>query len=64
MNRTTTIRILDAIAIFLVAHLVLYGFTGLALWDVNMGFGRASVLILIHVVGLFAPRIAREFCQS
>lgn len=39
MNRTTAIRVVDAIAIFLVAHLALYGFTGLALWGVNMGFG-------------------------
>ena len=31
MTRTTTLRVLDAFAIFLVAHLVLYGFTGLAL---------------------------------
>ena len=61
MNRTTTIRVLDAIAIFLAAHLVLYGFTGLALWGVNMGFGRESVLIVLHVAGLFAPFIAREF---
>ena len=30
MNRTTIIRILDAFAIFLVVHLVFYGFTGLA----------------------------------
>ena len=61
MSRTTTIRVLDAIAIFLVAHLVLYGFTGLALWGVNMGFGRESVLIVLHVAGLFAPFIARDF---
>ena len=61
MNRTTAIRLLDAIAIFLVAHLVLYGFTGLALWGENIGFGRASVLIVLHVVGLFAPYIARDF---
>ena len=61
MNLTTTIRILDAFAIFLVAHLVLYGFTGLALWGVDIGFGRAVVLIMIHVVGLFAPYIARDF---
>ena len=61
MNRTTVIRLLDAFAIFLVAHLVLYGFTGLALWGVYIGFGRACVLILLHVAGLFAPFIAREF---
>ena len=61
MNRTTAIRVVDAIAIFLVAHLALYGFTGLALWGVNMGFGREFVLIVLHVVGLFAPIIAREF---
>lgn len=61
MNRTTTIRVLDAIAIFLVAHLVIYGFTGLALWGVNMGFGRESVLIVLHVVGFCAPFIARDF---
>lgn len=61
MNRTTTIRVLDAVAIFLVAHLVLYGFTGLALWGVNMGFVRESVLIVLHVAGLFAPFIARDF---
>ena len=60
MNRTTAIRLLDAFAIFLVAHLVLYGFTGLALWGVNIGFGRACVLILLHVSGLFAPYIARD----
>ena len=61
MSCTTAIRVLDAIAIFLVTHLALYGFTGLALWGVNIGFGRASVLIVLHVVGLFAPIIAREF---
>ena len=61
MSRTPTIRVLDAIAIFLVAHLVLYGFTGLALWGVDMGFGRESVLIVLHVAGLFAPFIARDF---
>ena len=61
MNRTTAIRLLDAFAIFLVAHLALYGFTGLALWGVDIGFGRAVVLIMIHVVGLFAPYIARDF---
>ena len=61
MNSTTAIRLLDAIAIFLVAHLVLYGFTGLALWGVDMGFGRASVLIVLHIAGLFAPFIARDF---
>ena len=61
MSLTTAIRMLDAFAIFLVAHLVLYGFTGLALWGVGIGFGRASVLIAIHVAGLFAPFIARDF---
>ena len=61
MNRTTTIRVLDAIAIFLAAHLVLYGFTGLALWGVNVGFGREFVLVMLHVVGLCAPFIARDF---
>ena len=61
MNRTTAIRVVDAIAIFLVAHLALYGFTGLALWGVDVGFGRACVLIVLHVVGLFAPYIARDF---
>ena len=61
MNRTTAIRVADAIAIFLVAHLALYGFTGLALWGVTLGFGREFVLVLIHVAGLFAPIIAREF---
>ena len=61
MNLTTTIRILDAFAIFLVAHIALYGFTGLALWGVDIGFGRASVLIVLHVAGLFAPYIARDF---
>ena len=60
MNRTTTIRVLDALAIFLVAHLVFYGFTGLALWGVNVGFGRASVLSVLHAAGLFAPFIARD----
>ena len=61
MTRTTAIRVLDTIAIFLVAHLALYGFTGLALWGVDIGFGRESVLILLHVVGLFAPLMARDF---
>ena len=61
MSRTTAIRVLDAIAIFLVAHLVLYGFTGLALWGVTMDFGRWFVLITLHVAGLFAPWIARDF---
>ena len=61
MNLTTAIRVLDYIAIFLVAHLALYGFTGLALWGVDVGFGRACVLIVLHVVGLFAPYIARDF---
>lgn len=61
MSRTTAIRVLDAIAIFLAAHLMLYGFTGLALWGVDVGFGRAFVLIMLHVVGLFAPCIARDF---
>ena len=61
MSRTTAIRVLDAIAIFLVAHLVLYGFTGLALWGVNMGFGRWFVLVMLHFVGLCAPFIARDF---
>ena len=61
MSLTTVLRVLDTIAIFLVAHLVLYGFTGLALWGVDVGFGRSSVLIMLHVVGLFAPLIARDF---
>ena len=61
MSLTTFINVLDAFAIFLVAHLVFYDFTGLALWGVNIGFGRAVVLIMIHVVGLFAPYIARDF---
>ena len=61
MSRTTAIRVLDAFAIFLVAHLVLYGFTGLALWGVNIGFSRVVVLVMIHVVGIFAPLIARDF---
>lgn len=61
MNRTTVIRILDAFAIFLVAHLVLYVFTGRALWGVNIDEGRGSVLIVLHVAGLFAPFIARDF---
>ena len=61
MNSTTAIRLLDAIAIFLVAHLVLYGFTGLALWGVNMGVGRWFVLVMLHIVGIFAPWIARDF---
>ena len=61
MNLTTAIRILDAFAIFLVAHIALYGFTGLALWGVDIGFGRMVALVMIHVVGLFAPYIARDF---
>lgn len=61
MNRTTVIRILDAFAIFLVAHLVLYGFTGLALWGVNIDFWRGFALVVLHIVGLFAPWIARDF---
>ena len=61
MSGTTVIRVLDAFAIFLVAHLVLYGFTGLALWGVNIDVGRGVVLIMLHVVGLFAPLIARDF---
>ena len=61
MSLTTAIRMLDTIAIFLVAHLVLYGFTGLALWGVNMGFGREFVLTMLHVVGLLAPFKARAF---
>ena len=61
MNRTTAIRALDAFAIFLVAHLVLYGFTGLALWGVDIGFLRVVALVMIHVVGLCAPFIARDF---
>ena len=61
MTRTTTLRVLDAFAIFLVAHLVLYGFTGLALWDADIGFGRVVALVMIHVVGIFAPLIARDF---
>ena len=60
MNRITAIRVVDAIAIFLVAHLALYGFTGLALWGVNIEFGRGFALVMLHVVGLFAPMIARE----
>ena len=35
MSRTTIIRALDCIAIFLAAHLAFYGFTGLALWGVG-----------------------------
>lgn len=61
MTNAPLIRVLDAIAIFLVAHLVLYGFTGLALWGVNMDFGRWLVLVMLHFVGLFAPFIARGF---
>lgn len=61
MTNASLIRVLDAIAIFLVAHLVLYGFTGLALWGVNMDFGRWFVLVMLHFVGLFAPFIARDF---
>ena len=61
MSLTTFINVLDAFAIFLVAHLVFYGFTGLALWGVNIGFGRVVALVMIHVVGLFAPYIARDY---
>ena len=61
MSRTAIIRILDAFAIFLVAHLVFYVFTGLALWGVNIDEGRGVVLIMLHVVGVFAPCIARDF---
>ena len=61
MSRTAIIRILDAFAIFLVAHLVFYGFTGLALWGVDIDFRRVVVLVMIHVVGIFAPLIARDF---
>ena len=61
MSRTTVICVLDAFAIFLVAHLVLYGFTGLALWGANIDVWRWFVLIVLHVAGLFAPFIARDF---
>ena len=61
MSLTTFINVLDAFAIFLVAHLVFYGFTGLALWGVDIGFGRAVVLAMAHVVGFLAPYIARDF---
>ena len=61
MSLTTFINVLDAFAIFLVAHLVFYGFTGLALWGVNIGFGRWCVLVMLHIVGLCAPFIARDF---
>ena len=59
-KESIAIRVLDAFAIFLVAHLVLYGFTGLALWGVDIGFGRVVALVMIHVVGVFAPCIARD----
>ena len=61
MTNAPLVRALDAIAIFLVAHLVLYGFTGLALWGVNIDVGRWFVLVMLHIVGLFAPCIARDF---
>ena len=61
MSYTTIIRVLDAFAIFLAAHLVFYGFTGLALWGVNIEFGRGVLLVMIHIVGLFCPCIARDF---
>ena len=60
MSLTTFINVLDAFAIFLAAHLVFYGFTGLALWGVDIGFGRMVALVMIHVVGIFAPCIARD----
>ena len=60
MSLTTFINVLDAFAIFLVAHLVFYGFTGLALWGLNIDFGRWFVLVMLHVVGIFATCIARE----
>ena len=61
MSLTTFINVLDAFAIFLVAHLVFYGFTGLAIWGVDIDFRRVVVLVMSHVVGFLAPYIARDF---
>lgn len=61
MSRTTIIRTLDCIALFLVAHLVFYGFTGLALWGVGIDLPRSLVLVFLHLAAVFAPLIARDF---
>ena len=61
MSLTTFINVLDAFAIFLVAHLLFYGFTGLAIWGVDIDFRRVVVLVMSHVVGFLAPYIARDF---
>ena len=59
MSRTTIIRTLDCIALFLVAHLAFYGFTGLALWGVAVDPPRFLVLLFLHLAAIFAPILAR-----
>lgn len=61
MSRTTIIRTLDCIALFLVAHLAFYGFTGLALWGVAVDVPRLFVLVFLHLAAVFAPLLARDF---
>ena len=61
MSRDEIIRTLDCIALFLVAHLAFYGFTGLALWGVGVDEPRVFLLACLHLAAGFAPMIAREF---
>ena len=61
MSRKTIISTLDCIALFLVAHLAFYGFTGLALWGVGLDFPRVLTLVVLHLAAIFAPLLARDF---
>ena len=41
-------------AIFLVLHLILYAFTGIALWGVHLDFARVMAIIIVHIISMIS----------
>jgi len=41
-------------AVFLVLHLIMYAFTGIALWGVHLDGARIFAIIAVHVISMFS----------
>jgi hypothetical protein len=47
-------KIASGFAVFLLAHLVLYAFTGIAFWGIIIDPARSFAIILVHMISIIS----------